>query len=136
MHSDRKHIYYNKDAICICMNNHNKRQYRRVPINLDANYVINNSCNGHSKIIDISPDGMALHIHLTSTIKINVLLSLMIIFPKKNDKIPASVNLKWIKELDNNNNFNFIAGCKFTKIDTEVKRGLLEFAYDNWFRTV
>jgi c-di-GMP-binding flagellar brake protein YcgR len=118
------------------MNYNDKRQFRRIPVNFDANYISNNACNGNSKIIDISPDGMAIYMHAPSKITKNTALSLLINIPQTTDAIQASVNLKWVRELTTTNNYNFIAGCKFINIDAEIKRSLLEFAYGNWFRTV
>ena len=110
-----------------------KRKYRRFPMALNARCIGGGNNEGREcKVIDISRDGMAIHLFLKEKVSIAPSLVLEIYFPERTEPISSLINLKWIKELKDKTEFNFVAGGQLTMIEPEDKMILLEHAYGIW----
>lgn len=110
-----------------------KRKFRRFPLGLNARCIGGGNNEGKEcKVIDISRDGMAIHLYLKEKIDIAPSLVLEIDFPERTEPINSLVKLKWIKKLEDKTEFNFVAGAQLTMIETEDKMILLEYAYGIW----
>ena len=110
-----------------------KRKYRRFPVGLNARCIGGGNNEGREcKIIDISRDGMAIHLYLKEKVNIAPSLVLEIDFPKKAQPINLLVSLKWIKGLEDETGFDFVAGGQLRMIEPEDKMILLEYAYGTW----
>ena len=114
----------------------NKRKYNRFPLNLKARYLQEDDHQEWKEcsVVDISREGVGIEVYLRERISINSILHLEIIAPEKEKLIKASGFLMWIKEFKGNSKFNFIAGMELTKIDSDDKWTLLDFAYGDWYR--
>jgi len=110
-----------------------RRKYKRFPIELSARYLeeFRKEWKGCT-VINISREGMGIIVYLWERISIGSSLQLEIIIPKKEEPTRITGILRWIKE--QKGEMNFIAGIEFTKIYSEDKWTLMDYAYDNWPR--
>ena len=110
-----------------------RRKFKRFPTQLSARYLEEfgqewKSCT----VINISREGMGIEVYLRERIHVGSIIKLEIIIPTKDGPIRATGILIWLKEFDSK--MNFVGGVKFTKIDSEDKWILLDYAYANWSR--
>ena len=110
-----------------------KRKFRHFPVGLNARCIGGGNNEGKEcRVVDISRDGMSVHLYLKEKINILPSLVLEIDFPGKAQPLNCLINLKWIKELDDESEFDFVAGGQLTMIEPEDKMILLEYAYGIW----
>ena len=113
-----------------------KRKFRRFPFGLNAQYACSSEKSGHCKLIDISREGLAIHLHMPEKISADTKIVLLIDCPSRAKPIQCLVHLKWIKKLESKADYNYKAGGEFVKIEPDSKTSLLELAYGSWYKKV
>jgi len=112
-----------------------QRQYRRFPVCFPAEYACDESVAGKGEVCDISPVGMALKLY--SDRVLDGYESIRLTLQPDLIKKPAEVqlNVRWIKALDHNSPYIYMAGGTHTFADPILKNDLIEYAYNTWFRS-
>jgi len=110
-----------------------RRKFKRFLVQLSARYLeeFEKEWKGCT-VINISREGMGIEVYLRERIHPSSILQLEMIIPTKEEPIKVKGILRWIKEL--NQEMNFVGGIELTKIDSEDKWTLMDYAYDNWPR--
>ena len=107
-----------------------KRKYKRFTIELSARYLKENTKEWKGcTATNISRDGMGIIVYLQEIIPLASSLKLEVILPNKDETIKAIGILRWIEE--KREGMSFQGGIELTKIDSEDKWTLLDYAYDN-----
>ena len=110
-----------------------RRKAQRYPMELHGNCVGDNGDTGkHCKVIEISRDGMAIQLFSKERISTGRELVLEIDITTKRDPVKAVITLKWIKEIDDETGYSYLAGGELTTIEKSDKQALLEYGYENW----
>ena len=110
-----------------------RRKYPRYPISFSARCVGgHNNENVACEVIEISREGMSVKLCLQDKIDIDSSIVLEIYVPMSVKPIRTVVKLKWIREVSEASEFNYIAGGNITMTDPEDKWQLLNYAYDSW----
>jgi hypothetical protein len=109
-----------------------KRKSKRFAIDLSARYLLGGSSQEWKgcSIINTSHDGLGIEVYLKEKIHLGTTLRMEITVPTKETPIKSIGILMWIKELKEE--MDFVGGVKLTRIDSEDKWTLMDYAYDNW----
>ena len=112
-----------------------KRNFKRFPVGLNAKCVGGGNNEGREcKVINIGRNGMAIELYLKEKTDIASSLELEIDFPGRIKPINSQVVLKWITELKDETEFNFVAGGELKIIAPDDKECLLDYGFENWKR--
>ncbi len=108
-----------------------KRKFQRFPIDITAGFVgVGYRTERQCKITEISGKGLVVKLYLDKNVREGQNLLLEIRLDTRQITIPAVVSIKWIERIDNDEQFNCIAGAKITLIKNEHKQALMNYAYD------
>jgi hypothetical protein len=106
----------------------NQRKYHRVSADLPAKYVGADGRKKACKVVQISSDGIRLH--LKEKIRFGQTLQLEIDVPSSKKPVKAVLFLRWSKELYHEKKTGFLAGCEIKTIGDEERQILLKSGSD------
>jgi hypothetical protein len=113
-----------------------RRKFQRFPMVLSAHYAIGNNKGKACKITNVSREGTGIMLNEREGIDTTSYIQLDIDVPSKTGSVPALVTLAWIKEQPKDEETAFMAGCQLKKIENEDKWTLLDYAYDDWCKSM
>ena len=111
-----------------------RRKFLRFPVKLYAMYSKKNKedYSRQCSIVDISREGMGLVVYLNDKLPLGCLLHFMVDVPEKEKSVYFAGVLNWIKTLKKDPDYNYKGGIGLTRIDSEDKWVLLDYAYEAW----
>ena len=87
-----------------------RRKLERYSVALTARYVIDHERRGDCEIVEINEEGTKIKFYAKEKIEIGTRIQLSIDMPLKDGPMPAVINARWIRELEGDMDYNFLAG--------------------------
>jgi len=113
-----------------------RRKFKRFPLELAGRYLLEanlrewKSCS----VVNVCREGMGIEVSFREKVEIGSIMQIEIKVPEKKKPVITKGILKWIRELEKIN--NFLGGVELTKVNSEGKWTLLDYAYGRWAEKV
>ncbi len=105
-----------------------RRTAQRISLDLDAQYIVGDSKKESCKLVNIGRTGTGIVLYAQKKLQVDTQVTLAIDFPSRLEPIMADVLLIWVKELDGQENFHFVAGGMLTVQNPEDRLLLVDYA--------
>ena len=98
-----------------------RRKYPRFTIEMNATFFTESSKKGSCKLTDISREGTKIELFSKEKMEIGTGINLEINTPEKETPIATAVIIMWSRKLEDDPDYNYIAGGLLSDINPEDK---------------